>query len=85
MNMLTGKEKVVFPKTERNVMSLSKMYVNGTKEEIIKRMQPTEIESRRLRIFSFAGPADRLDGCSGDFGARLHRLEDGDQIGRAHV
>ena len=39
MNMLTGKEKVVFPKTERNVMSLSKMYVNGTKEEIIKRMQ----------------------------------------------
>ena len=28
MNMLTGKEKVVFPKTERNVMSLSKMYVN---------------------------------------------------------
>jgi len=39
MNMLTGKEKVVFPKTERNVMSLSKMYVNGTREEIIKRMQ----------------------------------------------
>ena len=34
-----GKEKVVFPKTERNVMSLSKMYVNGTREEIIKRMQ----------------------------------------------
>ena len=34
MNMLTGKEKVVFPKTERNVMSLSKMYVNGTREEI---------------------------------------------------
>ena len=46
------------------------------------RMQPTEIESRRLRIFSFAGPADRLDGCSGDFGARLHRLEDGDQYAR---
>ena len=33
------KRKVVFPKTERNVMSLSKMYVNGTREEIIKRMQ----------------------------------------------
>lgn len=33
------KRKSGFPKTERNVMSLSKMYVNGTKEEIIKRMQ----------------------------------------------
>ena len=33
------KEKVDFPKSERNVMSLSKMYVNGTREEIIKRMQ----------------------------------------------
>lgn len=45
-------------------------------------MQPAEIESRRLRIFAFAGPADRLDRCSGDFGARLHRLEDGDQYAR---
>ena len=33
------KRKIGFPKTERNVMSLSKMYVNGTREEIIKRMQ----------------------------------------------
>ena len=34
------KRKSGFPqKTERNVMSLSKMYVNGTREEIIKRMQ----------------------------------------------
>ena len=46
------------------------------------RMQPSEIESRRLRIFAFAGPANRLDGCSGDFGARLHRLEDGNQYAR---
>ena len=32
------KRKSGFPQN-RNVMSLSKMYVNGTKEEIIKRMQ----------------------------------------------
>lgn len=46
------------------------------------RMQPAEIESRRLCVFAFAGPADRLDGGSGDFGTRLHRLEDGDQYAR---
>ena len=32
------KRKSGFPQN-RNVMSLSKMYVNGTREEIIKRMQ----------------------------------------------
>ena len=39
------KRKVISLKTERNVMSLSRTYVNGTKEGIIKKTQ--ELQSTR--------------------------------------
>lgn len=42
MNMPIGKEKVISLKTERNVMSLSRTYVNGTKEGIIKKTQESQ-------------------------------------------
>ena len=40
--MPIGKEKVISLKTERNVMSLSRTYVNGTKEGIIKKIQESQ-------------------------------------------
>ena len=36
------KRKVISLKTERNVMSLSRTYVNGTKEGIIKKTQESQ-------------------------------------------
>ena len=40
--MPIGKEKVISLKTERNVMSLLRTYVNGTKEGIIKKTQESQ-------------------------------------------